>query len=332
MALPENMTLEDLDSIQIAAENQDNRIAVRLGLICSLYIRNPHAPEVRAKLAYCGDQYQQIFGENLKSYLHPAGIGDPKSYPREGISLTDYIQQLDTPEKAFAPEFYGEQDYQAAGAYGLDIFASSNRPSLIRDKPAYLSVVLPFSWLQGKDGQQAFQTLVHHWCEILQPFHGYAGIGAIQSMDSTEKKRTIHLVQPLAQRFPGLEVENPGLVSNQMGNHINGLKIKGVNWLTALDNQCLEELGGRDTLLSQLDNTFVVYDYQGGLLIQAGLTPQLGDSNTGHMPHSYQLLANIVKPLRLAFPDGYSLLQSSSPEISNTEVTNNWLARFDYPE
>ena len=331
MFLPETLRFDDLEAIQIEAEERKpGFVAVRLGLVCSLYVRDPYAPDVRARLAQCGDQYQQLFGEHLKSYQKIDGTGNPIPYPAEGVNLTKYVQEKDSLDKSFAPVFYGDADYHVASKYGLDIFACSTRPSPIQGKPAHFSAVIPFSWLKDKDGEQAFQKLVHEWCQILKPFHGYAGIGAIQSMDMTEKKRTSYLAYPLARRFPGLEVDDPGVVSNRMWNRGQGLKIKGVNWLTALDNQCLEELGGRDKVLSQLDNTFVIYDYDGGVLIQAGLTPQLGDVNTQHVPHSYRMLSNIVKPLRMTFPNGHSLMQPRT-EASNTEVTNAWLARFDDP-
>src|SRR5690554_1746950 len=332
MPSPQELTFDDIDALQvIAEERRPGFVAVRLGLMCSLYIRDAHDPDVRLRLAQCADQYQVLFGEHLKLYKKPDGTSRPKPYPKRCINLSEYVAKNDSPDKDYSAIFYGDEDYHVAAAHGLRSFVSSDTPSPIRDKPAYFSAVMPFSWLKDKGGEQAFQKLVHEWCQILRPFHGYAGIGAIQSMDMMEKKRTSYLVYPLARRFPGLEVDDPGVISNRMWNRGQGLKIKGVNWLTALDNQCLEELDGREEVLSQLDSTFVIYEYDGGVLIQAGLTPQLGDLNTQHVPHSYRILSNIVKPLRMTFPDGHSLIQPRL-EASNTEITNEWLARFDDPD
>jgi len=332
MAFPEKFTLEDLDSIQIVADHPPaGTIGVRLGLMCSLYMRDPHSPDVRIALAKCGDHYQQLVGEHLKCYIKPDGNGKPKPYPEQGVNLVDYIHQQDiVSEKCFAPSFFGNDDYHAAAAYGMDIFATSTRSTPIRDRPAYFSVVLPFSWLQGKDGEQAFQKLVHGWCQVLKPFHGYAGLGAIQSMDGTEKKRTNHLVYPLAKRFPGLEVDKPGTIASKMKRGGGALKIKGVNWLTALDDECFEQLGGRQAVLSDLGDEFILYEYEGGVLIQAGLTPQLGDVNQQHIPRYYQQLSRKLKPIRLTFPEGHYLIKSPNKnEQSNAAASNEWLARFD---
>ncbi|HHI94263.1 MAG TPA: DUF3396 domain-containing protein [Gammaproteobacteria bacterium] len=335
MTIPENFTLEDLDNLQIVADHPPaGTIGVRLGLMCSLYMRDPHSPEVRMALAKCGDHYQQLFGEHLKCYIKPDGIykGKPKSYPSQGINLVDYVRQYDNvEEKCFAPRFFGNEDYHAAAAYGMDIFAASTRPSPIRDRPAYFSVVLPFRWLEGKEGERAFQKLVHGWCQVLKPFHGYAGLGAIQSMDTIEKGRTNHLVYPLAKRFPGLDVDDPGTIASRMKGGSGGiLKIKGVNWLTALDDGCFEQLGGREAVLADLDDEFKFYEYEGGVLIQAGAMPQMGDVNQQHIPRYYQQLARKLKPIRLIFPEGHYLIKSPNRnEQSNAEASNEWLARFD---
>ena len=334
MTIPENFTLEDLDNLQIVDDSRPKkRVAVRLGLMCSLYMRDPHSLDVRMALAKCGDHYQQLFGEHLKCYIKPDGIykGKPKLYPAQGINLVDYIRQHDNiEEKDFAPMFFGDQDHYVAAAYGMDISASSTQPSPLRDRPAYFSVVLPFSWLQGKDGERAFQKLVYGWCQELKPFHGYAGLGAIQSMSGIEKKYTNHLVYPLAKRFPGLEVDKPGTIASKMKRGGGALKIKGVNWLTALDDGCFEQLGGRQAVLSDLGDEFILYEYEGGVLIQAGPMPQLGDVNHQQIPRYYQQLARKLKPIRLIFPEGHYLIKSPNRnEQSNAEASNEWLARFD---
>jgi len=334
MTIPESFTLEDLDNIQIVdGSRPKKRVAVRLGLMCSLFMREPHRPDVRLALAKCGDHYQQLVGEHLKSYIKPDGIyyGKPKPYPIQGINLVEYIQQYDKiDEKSFAPCFFGDIDPYIATQYGMKIFASSSKESPLRDNPAYFTTVLPFSWLKDKDGEGAFQKLVHSWCQILKPFHGYAGVGAIQSMDTVETGRTRHLTYPLSKRFPGLEVDDVGTIATKMAMGEGPLKIKGVNWLTALDDKCFEQLGGRQAVLSGLGDEFILYEYEGGVLVQAGAMPQLGDVNQQHIPRYYQQLALKLKPIRLVFPEGHYLIKSPNKnEQSNAAASNEWLARFD---
>ncbi len=331
-SIPNDFSLEDLDKLQIINEEDPQKIvAVRIGLMCSFYMRDPHSPEVRLALAQCGDHYQRLAAEHLKSYIKPDGCGSSRLYPEQGVNLVEYIQQKDDIEtKDFAPCFFGDKDPYVAASYGLDIFASSQEDSPVKDEPAYFSAILPLGWLKNKEGEGAFQKLIVDWCKILKPFHAYAGIGAIQSMHEVEKKRTNHLVYPLARRFPGLEVDKPGTVASKMTMGGEQLKIKGVNWLTALDDQCFEELGGRDAVLGDLGEAFTFYEYDGGVLIQAGIMPQLGDVNQQHIPRYYQQLARKLKPVRMSFPEGHFLIKSPDRnQQSNAEASNEWLARLD---
>lgn len=323
IAFPQDFTLDDLDAIRIVKEHKPNCVAVRLGLICTFYLKDPHNIEVRRRLAQCGDEYQALFGDYLKLYRNPDGEGRSKKYPKGGVPLVKYLALHPSAEKAFAPDFTGGESIDDASAYSLEIFASSTVYSPKGNKPAQFAATLPFGWLKDKDGQKAFQHLVHGWCQILKPHHGYAGLGIIQGVEMMEKIRTSYLAYPLAKRFPGLEIDNPSIVAMHIGDGI-----KGVNWLTAVDEGCLTRLGGRAAVLAQLDENFPLYEYEGGVLIQAGPTPQLGDVNRQHFPRYYQHLARILAPLRMRFPAGHPMIQPANGEDS-TEASNQWLARFD---
>lgn len=59
--MPKHFGLNDLDKVEIIEDQHpQKRVAVRLGLICSFFMRQPLAIETRFALAKCGDQYQLI--------------------------------------------------------------------------------------------------------------------------------------------------------------------------------------------------------------------------------------------------------------------------------
>ncbi|MEI8631455.1 DUF3396 domain-containing protein [Vibrio sp. PP-XX7] len=89
-------------------------------------------------------------------------------------------------------------------------------------------------------------------------------------MHIVESGRTRYLTYPLSKRFPGLEIDDPGSVASKSAKGGGPLKIKGVNWLTALDDECLNQLGGPETVLGDLTEGFQFYECDGGILIQAG--------------------------------------------------------------
>jgi len=288
-----------------------------------LYVQHPHDLAVRQALAKCGDQYQAMFGEYLTLYLNPTGNGKFVRYPSSGVSLAKYLETNNTPDRPFVPSFTSGTRYEDASSYSMSMWAADAKWFPDGEEPAYFAATLPFAFLKDQSGKAAFQHLVHGWCKILKPYCGYAGIGAIQSVESTEQLRTVSQVYPIARRFPGVEIENASIVSLHINSHI-----KGVNWLTALSDEALAPIGGRAALLAQLDENFRIMEYDGGVLIQAGPMPQLGDANRRQVPRFYRELSQLVRPLRMEFPEGHSFIHPGGGR-SGAEATNEWLARFD---
>jgi hypothetical protein len=190
----------------------------------------------------------------------------------------------------------------------------------LEDALGYVSGTLPMSWvLDNQPGK--FQKQIHQWSSLLAPFHGYAGLGIIQSMSRDQKVRTDRLVSPYAMRFPGLEFDDPVSQSIHLEKHI-----KGVNWLTVLSDGFLDQLGGREALKAELGEAFPFYDYPGGSIIQAGPSPQIGDLNRQIVPPHYKRLSDVLKPIRVDYPD--SLL--SAPDYrDNKAITKQWFERYD---
>ncbi|MCP3876086.1 MAG: DUF3396 domain-containing protein, partial [Desulfobacteraceae bacterium] len=101
---------------------------------------------------------------------------------------------------------------------------------------------------------------------------------------------------------------------------------KGVNWLTILCDDLIDQLGGRINLQETLGEEFPFFDYKGGTLIQAGPYPEIGDINRKNIPIHYKKLAKVLKPIRVNYNDSY--LQAPDPN-DNKAVTKKWFNRFD---
>jgi hypothetical protein len=68
------------------------------------------------------------------------------------------------------------------------------------------------------------------------------------------------------------------------------------------------------------------FDHPGGLLIQAGIGPQLGDADRGLIPLDYQKVARFLKPIRAPYND--SLIETPAG-IDRRAFAKQWFARFD---
>ena len=160
-------------------------------------------------------------------------------------------------------------------------------------------------------------------CRRIRPVSGYGGVGILEALDVMAQMRFEPAVTPIAERFPGLEVE-------ALPGHLKFLDkgIKGINWLTILGERWVEAAGGLDCLRAQLDDrTFPFYRYDGGLMIQAGPKPQIGDVRTNRWPTHYIALAKVLKKIQIQ--DHWSFHHGGPGRRMHKKESLAWLFRFD---
>lgn len=317
MNVPEELQLEDLDTIKIVASN--GYVKACFGLVFTFFLEQPHDKSVRLKMARCIDEYVGMTREHLKWCAGERGLDLSESEPPCVVDIVD--RELDE-EDSFEIGFSSGPDYEDASHYQIQSFASLLNQ---REKEiAYLTGTLPFSWIK-KNKPGRFQAMLHKWCKTLSPYHGYAGLGIIQTQDPMMNRSSMKDIFGFAMRFPGLNVENPLSLVGRLTD-----SIKGVNWLTILSNEFLNKLGGEKAVKQQLNEDFIFYDYDGGTMIQAGPYPQIGDNNRGIIPEHYKQLGAIVKPIKYKCDDVY--LKSPSPDSDfdyNLKKSKEWFDRFD---
>jgi hypothetical protein len=104
-------------------------------------------------------------------------------------------------------------------------------------------------------------------------------------------------------------------------------RIKGVNWLTVLGDEVLAELGGMAAARTALEPDCTLYEYAGGVVIQAGPVPQLGDTHFGLIPQRYRKVAHFTRPVR--FENYRSSLFRVFPPLDGATEAVSWVRRFD---
>lgn len=71
-----------------------------------------------------------------------------------------------------------------------------------------------------------------------------------------------------------------------------------MKWLTAVNDELLERVGGIDKARTLLAEEAIHYPHEGGVVFQAGEQPVLGDLNKGCVPAAYRAINDFLKPLR----------------------------------
>ncbi len=132
---------------------------------------------------------------------------------------------------------------------------------------------------------------------------------------------------PFLKRYPGLDYMDTSHFSFLAGK---SPKLRGTNWLTIIDDEFVDEAGGRARIGEALsvDKEIIVHDWDGGILVQSGALPQLGDVNAGRFPKHYGPASRALKRIRFEeyADDGYFRVPEPLDELGETL---KWIRRFD---
>lgn len=90
----------------------------------------------------------------------------------------------------------------------------------------------------------------------------------------------------------------------------------------------VNQLGGIKTLEQGLDETCPLYTYPGGVVIQAGPYPQIGDLEKGIQLKDYQKVYRLVKPVQAEYDN---ILLRTPRDVDDVAFTRQWLHRFEWP-
>jgi hypothetical protein len=230
-------------------------------------------------------------------------------------------------DEEYSLTYHGAEDMRGASAFSVKALGDERRPCL---EFGYFRVSFPLLWFA--DGAGSLPDVLLEICRTLKPVSGYGGIGVIESPDRSISRKYEPIVYQWAQRLPGLEPDYP--ISHSLwltnGREDGRDGIKGGNWLTVLSDHYLAELGGANKVesdLKVLDSRFLVHRYEGGILIQAGPRPQLGDIERDLWPVLLVKLNKYLKPIRVM---RHNPFQRGGPgDVFDKARSEAWLRRFD---
>ena len=131
----------------------------------------------------------------------------------------------------------------------------------------------------------------------------------------------------MIKRFPGFDILDGVRFSMKAGSVHN--RIKCVNWLTILNDDLVTELGGIEPMREALEPVCKVHEYPGGVVIQAGEAPQLGDTHRGDIPEAYRMVARYTRSVRFEGYQGPSGLFRVPDNHDKIAETLAWIRRFD---
>lgn len=291
------------------------RPAAGLGLMTTLYFKQGHTAQSRQRVEACFAHFYEAFRPVLKwqSYKRLRKLS-PSSF---SICSRQVLEA--SSEEPLSWNLSSGRPMEAA-SHSLTVLATPKNQA--DTDHSCLKLLLPWSMLLDKGGAKAYENWIKYLCNQTQAEHGYGGLVCVLPGDG---QRYLPLEYRLAQEYIGLMVD--------AGPHMESLRlldrIKGVSWYTILGNRFVRQLGGSDQLRSLLSghSDIVFQAYENGLMIRAGVLPELGGKGEAP-PSAYMALNKRLKPIRVH--DTGCLHPYLVRGIGFTEQsTAQWYARFD---
>ncbi|MFS8068710.1 MAG: type VI immunity family protein [Byssovorax sp.] len=303
----------------LCIRDKDGRPALRVGLLATLFFTEPWTRPVREAVTDMAEEYIRQFREHLhwahsRNRGHISAISKPHVlFPKDWLP-----QHQDGQHWSFG--FHGGESANATSEFQVSACGSGD---VCKDL-GFLQFYLPLGWF-SEHPEVTFSEYVMRFANRLRPVSGYAGIGVLEPYSFYAAEPYWVVVRQLAERFPGLEIEF------RIGHSIYLREgIKGANWLTLLDDHWVQEIGGLDYLKIRLGEDFKITPYTGGVMIQAGPNPQIGDVTANRWPRHYVTLAKVLKPIQIKVHGAFHRGDPNGVEQRmDHEASLKWLFRFD---
>ncbi|WP_438043111.1 type VI immunity family protein [Sorangium sp. So ce128] len=309
----------------LRVKDDEGRTVLQVALLATVYFEDAYKTEVREAVVSCCEDYFRRCGHRLRWARHPEKrLMEPYG---KGKASNPRAWLLGFGEdESFSLIYHGAEYERGASSFLVHALGGEKRPFV---DLGFFRAAFPLLWFA--DSAESFPEVMLEMCRKLKPSSGYGGIGVVESPDSSISSLCEPVVYDWAQKFPGLEADYP--ISHSIwlrkGRGGNG-GIKGVNWLTVLGERWVEEMGGADKIeadLHALDERFIARRFDGGVMIQAGARPQLGNAERNVWPELYVKLSKYLKPIRIT---EHRPFQYGGPGLRfDLERSEAWLRRFD---
>ena len=294
--------------------------AIKTGLVGCYYLDQGYLPEKRQAIGQVLALYDKYWGDKLKFGFFD---GNPNQlHPYQKFSI-DKKQDLINNYAFETLNFYWSNvdNLEFVPEYLIKTFSKPEWYVKLHQNITYVQLYLPISELK-EFGVEQLIALNQQISEILQPMHGFFGLGIQHSHEYYDYQ---YLEYELAHQFLGLDISN-----DEDDEHLREC-FKCINWLTILSDQLIaDKLGGLEALKERnSDNQIRFYPYTGGVVVRAGEVPELGDVARNPYPKHYVNVNALLKPARA--PEIASLgFGSINGEIRfNNRTSKEWQCRFD---
>lgn len=187
------------------------------------------------------------------------------------------------------------------------------------DEPSMLQIAAPCDL--GEAGAARLRDFTVALASNLQASHVVAGYAILCSPYEEEASQTFARARSMRHRGVDILLREPDRVT------VGRDGIKGANWLTFIDRGRVGRLGDEGKVRAALDPGVEVTSIDGGLMLQAGPAPGIGDENRRDRLPLYRSVFQAIEPLSVdAFERALDLALEDDEEA--TDLSMRWRRRL----
>jgi hypothetical protein len=289
----------------------------------TLFFNDAHKPEVREAICACFDEYEAVAREGLTwLWLEEPPKGPDHFTYAQAPRLRDYANKLrEDDHLGFAytsgkqPHDAGDWEFQVYGLRAWQARMGSWGTSCLRFS-------MPLLYVEERPA--AFQAMFVSFARRLKALHGYGGHGLVLSVVRESDNQPFEAY--MSDLLKGVDIGGPHRAASAADKGI-----KTVSWLTAVNYEMVERVGGMLTIRSELPGQwFALYDYGAGIVLQAGPKPEAAPADQPK-PARLVLPNMLFRQVRAPSVDIHRPSKDGEPRIIGWGA-QQWLQRFDVPE
>ncbi len=295
----------------------------------TLFFDGSHTAAVREAVCQCFDEYEAVAKDHLTWLwrIEPPKGPDKFTYTK-APKLRDMVKALEPDDLLGFAYTSGKRPHDAS-EWQFNVCGIRAWEAKLGNKGlAALDFNLPL--LRTEQEPQLLQRLFVNFCKRLKPVHGYGSHALQISLVRGEPNEPVEAM--MVKAAAGVDCGENAVLAGRVKIGIT-TRLKTVGWLTAINSDMVEKLGGLFAIRSELPHDwFALYDYGAGLVIQAGPKPNIAAVADDPLPAAYVLPNMMLKEFRVPqIGDLHYGSKDGEPRIVG-KAAEDWLARFDVPE
>jgi hypothetical protein len=298
------------EKIELISDDHTQLVALSFGM--SIFSNTSLSTQGKELLTIY-DRFLELCPSELLTHYSTENMTRHKKITKTTVSMLPTWLKPDAPIRDFiCIELKSGNSFDDAPRNNFYVFGVESKYKNFTGEDANV-ISMSFDSSQFRQAPSRYLELFVDACSLIKFRSGLAGFHVNCSRYESEEAET--QAWRAGMRFRALDI--PRVTDDAIAVGTDG--IKGIGWLTALDADIVESVGGVLRLKKMLGSEVEIIEVPNGIILKIGAEPTLGDRNRSDLLPTYKLIYNLLSPF-------ISRAASRSPSF---DIADDYVARTE---